>query len=117
MFLLPFVGSNAASLSEWEDFWFAAVEVGLVHTMSHVQSLLPFPDGVDHRSISGHSAANADAVSLRTYSRLQGETALHCAIRNGRRSASVACWLVQTARANLMQDYEVSPKDLLQLIL
>jgi len=105
MFLLPFVGSNAASLSEWEDFWFHAVEDGLVNTLSHVRSLLPFPDGVDHRSISGHSAAEAHCVSEQMYTRLQGETALHCAIRNGK--FKVAVWLVEHAGANPMQAYEV----------
>jgi len=104
--LLPrLVDSKATLLEEWEDWWFAAVEDGLINTLSHVRSYLPFPNGVDHRSVSGHSATNADRVKVATYRRLQGETALHCAIRLGKHA--VARWLVEHAGANPMLAYEV----------
>jgi len=103
--LLCFVGSNVASLKDWEDFWFAAVEDGLVHTLSSIRSLLPFPNGVDHRSTSGYSDARARDVNVWKYARFQGEAALHCAIRSGK--SGVACWLVEQAGANPMQAYEV----------
>jgi len=94
-----------ATLSQWEKWWFAAVEDGLVHTLSHAWSSLPFPNGVDHRSIAGHSAEDATSVAVSRHERLQGETALHCAIRNGQ--TRVALWLIENAEASPIQSYEV----------